>query len=325
MSKRKILFIILSISLVLVISIGYFIGDYFVSYALVRAESGEVASSNDPNAPNNGENNIVNQNRELDKKLSEEWLSNVIISDESINSFDGLTLNAIQYTLNEPSDKWIIMVHGYTSSNNEMLNRAHHYGKEGYNVLMPNNRSHGNSEGTYIGMGWLDRLDIIDWIDKIIAENPNAEIVLYGISMGGATVLNVAGEELPSNVVAVIEDCGYTSAWAMFENQLDYRFSLPSFPVLDLAYIVANTRIGYDLKDADVLSQVKNIDLPVLFIHGNIDNYVPEYMVYELYDSTPTTNKELLIIENANHAESDYVNPELYYSTIFRFLDKHVN
>ncbi len=320
---KKIL-IILSIIIALLGAVGYLIGDYFVNYALVRPESGQLDSANDPNAPKNEENAVVEANMILEETAYLEWVETVEVNNVSIQSYDNLKLNAIEYR-KEDSDKWIIMVHGYTSSNQSMVNRAVHYGEKGYNVLLPNNRAHGDSEGTYIGMGWLDRLDIIDWIEFIIDENPEAEIALYGVSMGGATVSMVSGEKLPDNVKVVIEDCGYTSAWAMFENQLDYRFGLPPFPVLDLAGIVGNMRTGYDLKDADSIAQLEKSTLPILFIHGDIDNYVPVEMVYEMYEASNSVDKEILIIEGSNHAESDYVNPEVYYEAVFRYLDKYID
>ena len=325
--KTKKILIVLAIVSTLCASTAYFIGDYFVNYSLVRTTGEQPDSANDPNAPSNEFNSVVESNKTELAKNHDEWVKTIEVNNKSITSNDGLKLNAIEYVVDNTSDKWIVLVHGYTSSNQEMLNRAYMYGIKGYNVLMPNNRAHGDSEGKYIGMGWLDRLDIIKWVNTIVDYNKNAKIVLYGISMGGATVNMVSGEVnlLSENVKAIVSDCAYTTAWDMFVNQLDYRFNLPAFPILNFAHIVANTRIGYDLKDADALSQVKKSTLPILFIHGDIDNYVPLYMVNELYEASNNPNSEILVIEGANHAESDYVNPKLYYETLFNFLDKNVN
>ncbi len=81
---------------------------------------------------------------------------------------------------------------------------------------MPDLRGHGQSEGNYIGMGWDERLDIVDLTKYIINNYANTEIVLFGVSIGVATVMTTSGEKLPSNVKAIIEDCGYTSAWSQF-------------------------------------------------------------------------------------------------------------
>ena len=108
-------------------------------------------------------------------------------------------------------------------------------------------------------MGWDDRLDIIDWINTILEYNPNAEIVLHGVSMGAATVSMVSGEDLPSNVKAIVADCGYTSVWDEFAYQLDDLFSLPEFPILNVSSLVAKVRAGYFLGEASTLKQVAKI------------------------------------------------------------------
>lgn len=123
-----------------------------------------------------------------------------------------------------------------------------HYSEEGYNVLIPYMRATGESEGEYIGMGWLDKDDLQCWINKIIEQNNNANIVLHGSSMGAATVLMASGDDLPSNVKAIIEDSGYTSVWDIFASEAKVRFGLPEFPVLNMFEIVANFRAKYDIK-----------------------------------------------------------------------------
>ncbi len=314
------------VSLVLVVLLGgagYAVGDYFVKYALVRPEGETVASATDENAPVNVENTEVEENKAILEANYQNWVRETEVSELSITSHDGLRLNATKYVVDETSHQWAILVHGYTANQQSMQTRAYAFGEAGYNVITPDNRAHGTSEGTYIGMGWLDRFDILQWIDEIIAIDPEAEIVLYGISMGGATVMMTAGEELSDHVVAIVEDCGYTTVQEMFANQIEFRFSLPAYPLLDVAHLVANTKVGYDIYEASALEQVKKSELPILFIHGDADNYVPVEMVYELYDAAPN-EKELLIIEGAGHGESDYLNPNLYYDTVFTFLEQYI-
>lgn len=149
-------------------------------------------------------------------------------------------------------------MHGYTSEGKLVSAKAKRLYDMGYNILVQDLRGHGSSEGDYIGMGWHDRLDIVNWIESTIIENPNAKIVLHGTSMGAATVLMVSGEELPSNVKAIVADCGYTSVWNEFVYQLDALFGLKSFPVMQLSNIVTKMKAGYSLKDTSALEQVKN-------------------------------------------------------------------
>lgn len=134
-----------------------------------------------------------------------------------------------------------------------------HFSKEGYNVLIPSMRACSESDGEYIGMGWLDKEDLQCWINLIIKQNENAEIILHGSSMGAATVLMASGKDLPTNVKAIVADSGYTSVWDIFASEAKARFNLPTFPILNMFEIVANVRANYDIKEASALEQVKII------------------------------------------------------------------
>ena len=194
------------------------------------------------------------------------------------------------------------------------------YAERGYHVLTPDMRSHGESEGGYIGMGWLDRKDILKWIELILDRDPQAEIVLHGVSMGGATVMMTSGEALPENVVAIVDDCGYTSVWDVFSDELKYLFHLPDFPFLYTASGFAKLRAGYTFGEASALEQVKKSETPMLFIHGSEDNFVHTEMVYRLYDACPA-RKELYVAEGAGHGQSLFIDPGQYMSRVFGFLD----
>lgn len=124
-------------------------------------------------------------------------------------------------------------------------------------------------------MGWDKRFDILNLIESIVTQNSDAEIVLFGVSMGAATVMNVSGEILPSNVKAIIEDCGYTSVWNQFSYQLKELFSLSAFPMMHGASLITKLRAGYWLSQASPIEQVKKSVTPMLFIHGDQDDFVP--------------------------------------------------
>lgn len=242
-------------------------------------------------------------------------------SDKYIESYDKLQLHS--YVVSQNSNKWAIVVHGYGGSGKLMSDKSKYFYDMGYNVLIPDLRGHGKSEGDYIGMGWKDRLDIISWINFIIKENPNAEIVLHGTSMGAATVLMTSGENLPSNVKAIVADCAYTSAWDEFSYQLETYLKVPSYYILNVTNMVTKLKAGYSLKEASALECVKKATVPILFIHGDKDKFVPYSMMDKLYDAT-NSPKEKLTIEGGEHANSDLVSPFLYWLTVEDFLNQYV-
>ncbi|MDD5878178.1 MAG: alpha/beta hydrolase [Clostridiales bacterium] len=242
-------------------------------------------------------------------------------SDKYIESYDKLQLHS--YVVTQNSNKWAIVVHGYGGSGKLMSDKSKYFYDMGYNVLIPDLRGHGKSEGDYIGMGWKDRLDIISWINFIIKENPNAEIVLHGTSMGAATVLMTSGENLPSNVKAIVADCAYTSAWDEFSYQLETYLKVPSYYILNVTNMVTKLKAGYSLKEASALECVKKATVPILYIHGDKDKFVPYSMMDKLYDAT-ISPKEKLTIEGGEHANSDLVSPFLYWLTVEDFLNQYV-
>lgn len=238
----------------------------------------------------------------------------------SISADDGINLCA-KINRSESSKKWAILVHSYRTDHKFMNEYAVEYQKKGYNTLQPDNRAHGQSEGKYIGMGYLDQYDILCWIRYILEIDPDAEIILHGVSMGGATLMMLSGQpNLPTNIKCIIEDCGYTSAEDYLTWKLKQRFHLPSFPVIPIADIAFKCMAGYYMHDASCLEAIKNSSVPILFIHGTKDTTVPVEEVYRLYDAA-SCKKELFIVEGAGHGEACSVQKEDYWSKVFLFIE----
>ena len=172
-------------------------------------------------------------------------------------------------------------------------------------------------------MGCPERLDVVAWIERIVQADPEARILVFGESMGAATAMNVAGESLPTNVKCIIEDCGYTSVWDEFSLQLKDVFGLPSFPLLDVANLVCNVRAGYDFHKASSVERLKHATVPMLFIHGDQDTFVPYSMLDQNYEACASKVKQKLTVHGAAHAKSAQVDPELYWNTVNDFLDKN--
>ena len=198
------------------------------------------------------------------------------------------------------------------------------YHESGYHVIVPDLRCQGESEGDFIGMGWTDHYDCNLWIDYILSQDPEAQIIIHGQSMGASTALIMTGEEtLSDHVAAVISDCAYTDAYSMFGDKVTEWFYLPAFPLVDSARVVLKLRGGYDLMDASAIDAVAKSTTPTLFIHGASDAMISVRMSEELYEAA-SCPKDLLIVEGAGHAQAQDKDPEVYYDTISEFLQKYV-
>lgn len=310
MSKMKILTIILITILVLLIIAYFIIGNYFFNIALNPKTSKVFVL---------GPIEETQEQKEI-RFINEKWLTekseDVYITTSNNGS---LKLHAYEVRNKTNSNIWTIVVHGYCSQGKDMIYYAKEYYNRGYNVLVVDLRGHGQSEGDYIGMGWHDRLDLVDWINYLINKNSNCNIILHGVSMGAATVMMATGENLPNNVKVAIEDCGYSSIWEEFEMQLNVLFNLPTFPVLNAASTVCKIKAGYTIKEGSAIEQVKKSKTPTLFIHGDQDTFVPFEMLDKVYQAA-NCEKEKLVVEGAAHAASASVNSELYWETIDEFI-----
>lgn len=315
MNKKKA--VLISTGVLGVLSVGALsiIGNYFYNLAL-NPNSSKEAIFGTPEEANSTSGEVVNEKIQCLLNISN-------YSDVYIESFDKLKLHGYKILNKNSTDKWVITVHGYTGKGIQMSSYAKRFYDIGYNILIPDLRGHGESEGNYIGMGWYDRLDILEWINLIIEENDNSKIILHGISMGAATVSMVSGEILPNNVKAIIADCGYTSVWEQFSYQLKAIYSLPNFPVMNASSLVARFKAGYGLKQASALKQVRKSKTPLLFIHGDKDDFVPYRMMDELYNAA-NCEKEKLTVHGAGHAKASKVDPDLYWSTIENFINKYI-
>lgn len=318
--KLKILLVGASILIVVLLCAGMIAGNYLYNFALVPATDRTVFLEADHNQIND---TIV---REIEPEISDdEWFETTDYQElYLVADFDGITLHAYQIEQEQQTDKWAILVHGYTGDAIHMIRSARHFYDMGYNILIPNARGHGKSEGGYIGMGWHDRLDFVQWANEIIAVSPFSQIVLYGVSMGGATVMMVSGEDLPENIKVIVEDCGYSSVWGEFSYQLTGIFGLPEFPFINFASLVTKIRAGYFFGEASAVEQVAKSETPIMFIHGTDDTFVPYEMVYEVYEAA-TVEKKLLIVEGAAHGSAARVLGAEYWDEVDSFIDNFVD
>ena len=262
----------------------------------------------------------------LDYVLKEqEWLKEHQEQElKEIKSKDGLTLRAA-YIPREDAKGTIICMHGYHSTNNiEFVPEVRFLWNLGYNILLPWQRSHGKSEGRYITYGVKERHDLKRWIlyTNCHLGAKNKDIFLCGISMGCATTLMAAGLDLPDNVKGIIADCGYTSPDAIFRHIIKHSFHIPCFPVLNLSNLISKLLARFEFKDAsttDALKQSAPHEIPILFIHGKDDHFVPADMTLQNHDAFPG-KKKLLLIEGASHAASYYTDTAAYEAAVRQLI-----
>jgi len=308
---KKLLSIKVIVSAIIIVGLLFIgVGIYFFNIAQIRGEQ-QIAQMSDLKV----DSPVYEYRKAFFAEKKEIW---------EMESDDGLLLKAWYLPAPVATNKTIIVAHGHNASKERMAEYGWMFHQWGYNVLMPDNRAHGASEGKLIGYGWNDRLDYLKWIDLVIAENgEDCEISLYGLSMGGSLVMMLSGEELPSNIISFIQDCGYDSVW----NQIAYRakveYSLPTFPIVDQVSLISKLIAGYSYKEASAVEQLKKNKHPFLFIHGDEDDYVPVDMVHNNYNASGG-EKELLIVPGAGHADAIEVDLESYEATIKGFLDKHM-
>lgn len=321
--KRLFIIIFLIILISVVLTIG--IGNYFVNYAIFRSGDGGDRKIKNEEAieivnTSNVAEEIIRKNKKLEQDLVEKWSENIEKLKVEVKANDEINLVGTEYITDEESNKWAIVLHGYRSNPESVISIGMHFSEQGYNVLIPSMRACSESDGEYIGMGWLDKEDLKCWINLLIEQDENAQIILHGSSMGAATVLMASGDNLPENVEAIIADSGYTSVWDIFASEAKARFNLPTFPVLNMFRIVANVRAKYDIKEASALKQVEKSKTPILFVHGDADDFVPKYMCEQLYEAA-NCQKDKLIIHDAGHTESRYKEPLTYYNKVFEFIN----
>lgn len=240
-----------------------------------------------------------------------------------IKSFDGLRLYGALLENQGFENRIVICVHGFTGSGKkDFACLARTYYENGYNVLLIDNRAHGNSEGKYVGFGVLDRIDVRNWVKYVINRfGSDVQIFLHGISMGGAAVL-MSSSIMPKNVRGIIADCGFTSVYEIFEYVLKRDYHLPEFPIIYLTNIMSRLRAGYGYKDIDTSAEIARSNIPILFIHGENDEFVPLWMTMKNY-SYCRADKELFIVKDSEHAESHYIDKKGYEKRVLAFMKKH--
>ena len=211
---------------------------------------------------------------EIDQKYYD-WISSSNAVQVKVNSFDGLKLNAYNIH-NHDDNRYIIMVHGKGSNRIKLYPRAYEFDQLGYNILLIDQRSAGDSEGEHYSYGVKESQDLQIWINYLLSKYPDAKIALYGLSMGAATIMMATSYGLPENVKCLIEDSGFASLEEILAYSIkkEYKISF-THPVLRMLENKMSERYGMKLSDASPKTCLENNEIPILFVHGEDDEVIP--------------------------------------------------
>lgn len=258
------------------------------------------------------------------------WVDSIVdngmLRDTIITLSDGSERHGYFMGAQPATSRTAVLVHGYKDCALSTLHLGCMYHRDmGYNIVLPDLWSHGESPGDYIGMGWNERCEVIEWARMAGHKwgGDSAIVILHGVSMGAATVMNVGAEPLPSCVKAIVEDCGYTSAWDELAGQLSEQFSLPAFPLMYTTSALCKFKCGWSFSENSPLSRVAHCKVPMMFIHGDNDDFVPTAMVHELCAAHPGP-KRLWLAPGSAHARAYSDHPQEYTTQVKLFINQHI-
>lgn len=240
----------------------------------------------------------------------------------SIVNRDGLRLVG-HYFKCDNAKRVVICMHGWRSGwSFDFGGSVDFWLGEGCSLLLVEQRSHGKSEGDYIGFGVYERYDCLDWIEYVKERERDLPIYLCGISMGATSVLMAAGLGLDERVHGIIADCGFTSPRAIWSHVMKKDYKLSDKLAYPIANFFISKKAGYDGEEASTVEAMRHCSVPVLFIHGDADEFVPHSMTLEAHDAC-TADKSLLIVKGASHGMSYFVDTEGYQKNVRDFFGKN--
>lgn len=257
---------------------------------------------------------------ELEKNLYDPTMFDAYsVEDVELTSYFGYTLRG-KLILQEQTDKFTILCHGITSNYEDMYKYSKLFLDRGYSILMYDQRNHGLSDRNFTSLGFFEKKDAKKCVDYLMKRFNEPKVGVFGVSMGAATVMQLA--TIDDRLIFCIEDCGYSDA----ERLLKYR-ALEDHNALIAQLLKPSdfyTKLFYKFsyRDASVIHTINKIKCPVLFIHGQEDDYVPYYMVNELFEAF-NGEKQLLVIEEARHANSINTDKEKYTDGVNHFMNTY--
>lgn len=238
-----------------------------------------------------------------------------------IMSADGFKLRGYYYNKYPDSNKVIIIHHGYTANHYVCVQFLDIFFDQGFNVLLVDMRSHGESEGQYITYGYKEQADLDLWVDLIRNKVGKDGIIgLHGQSMGGATVLMYGGN-YSGKIDFIIADCAYSNGKEILRYQFK-QAKVPFFPVYNIVNRECKDKCGFDMNKISPIDCIKDKDIPVLFVHGTGDDVVPVTMSEEMFKVKKGNKNKLLIIPDAIHVGAYSKDKNTYTKIVKEFINQ---
>ena len=297
--------------IVLLICLGLFIilmslGYHLFSIALKRQTSKKLV--------------FTNKQKTQSVKVVPAWTHS--FEKTSCVSCDGITLSGYARKKDQ-TNPWIIFVHGYSGNLTNMIPYINHFADKDYNILAIDLRGHGGSEGKYYGLSYHDACDINSWVEQIRKTEYASKIVLFGISMGGASVLRAAAK-YNNDISMVISDSAPSDMKTVFSRMLRHNFGILEKPLILIVGFWLRLIVNFSFADTDLIKDIKNMSVPTLIIHGCDDGFVPVSMANDIFDCIDK-KKEKLLVKKADHTKSVHVAPDLYWERVDGFLSTYLD
>ena len=260
---------------------------------------------------------------EIDGLYSKYEFEKLVKEEVEVKTLEGLILRGMFIERFKKCKKVMIIVHGYNFAFPRSLQFMEMFLKEGFNVLIIDQRGHGRSDGRYATYGYLEKYDLDLWVKWVLQRvGEEAVVGLHGQSMGGATALEYVS--INKYVKFIIADCPYSDVWKLMKHQFTKINHVPMFPCAFITDFSLKRKAKFSFKDISPINSIKDKDIPIMFIHGSEDKVVPTYMSEEMF-AIKQGCKKLLIVEGAAHANAYATNKELYEKEVNSFIEEVLN
>lgn len=297
-------FLIIALSLIAIFIIGYLVYAVVISFYMVKQFV-------EPNFDSRENRKIENHKMHYDK-----FEKDYVRINKTYSMSDGYLIHG-DFIPNQSIDKIMVICHGHKSNREAAIKYSRIYYDLGYSLFIYDHRSHGDNQRTYVTMGYKESQDLNQIIDLLKNEYPNCPIALSGVSMGAATTLLLT--QYRQDITFIVSDCAYASLKNMCYDIIK-KHHTPPWTLYPFLHMVMKNKYGFSFKQTSPKDVLKNNNVPILFIHGEKDETVKLYNVYELYNATKGY-KELCIIKDAGHGRSIRKDRQKYIEVVNNFIN----